>query len=113
MLDVENTLKSSTRDSSIIELWSIGKVKHYGHFIDGPNNTFIGVRVVNDTHNLLYVEFYPNLLEKTFSNQKPVEYEFYDLSKDFYQMRNLYGQQEYAGVISESPEGIVLWSYML
>ena len=48
-----------------------------------------------------YVEFYPNLLEKTFSNQKPVEYEFYDLSKDFYQMHNLYGQKEYSGVIGE------------
>ena len=101
LVDVENTLKLPARDRSIIEFWSLGEIKHYGHLIDGPNNTFIGVRVVNDTHNLLYVEFYPNLLEKTFGNQKPVEYEFYDLSKDFYQMRNLYGQQEYAGLISE------------
>lgn len=97
----ENSGQSPPRDRSIIEYWSLGKNMHDGHLVDGTNNTFIGVRVVNDTHNLLYVEFYENLLEKTFNQQKPADFEFYDLAKEPDQMHNMYGQQDYATVIGE------------
>ncbi|XP_065909512.1 N-acetylglucosamine-6-sulfatase-like [Dysidea avara] len=45
------------RDKHTLEYWSLGDVIRY---IDGPNNTYIGVRLVNETHNYLYVEYYEN-----------------------------------------------------
>ncbi len=81
------------QDKHMIEYWTLGNVIRYGHYIDMPNNTYIGVRLVNDTFNYLYVEFYANGKEELF-NDDPLEYELFDVSKDPYQMRNLYGTKD-------------------
>jgi N-acetylglucosamine-6-sulfatase len=97
----------AVRDRSMIEYWSLGNVVRYSHLIDGPNNTYIGVRVVNSTHNMLYVEFYQNsvgsthALPHTFMEEPPVEFELYDLNKDYYQMKNLYGDTSYNEIVQE------------
>ena len=85
-----NTRKNSWRDKHTLEYWSLGNIIRYQHYIDGPNNTYIGVRLINDTHNYLYVEFYEDTDPRYFTDP-PVEYELFDLSTDPYQMVNLYG----------------------
>jgi len=47
---------------------------------------------LNSTHNYLYVEFYNGEDEVSFDN--PLEYELFDITKDPYQMKNLYGTAE-------------------
>jgi N-acetylglucosamine-6-sulfatase len=106
-----NFADASSRDRSMIEYWSLGDVVRYQHLIDGPNNTYIGARVINSTHNILYVEFYENKSPETgekphkFQN-KAVEFELFDLNEDFYQMKNLYGNKDYAELTQELHEFI-------
>ena len=76
------------RQKHMIEYWTLGNVRRYDHYIDMPNNTFIGVRLLNSTHNHMYAEFYEGNVAE-FSS--PLEYELFDVSKDPYQMVNLYG----------------------
>ena len=78
------------RDRHILEYWSLGNVVRYEHYIDMPNNTYIGVRLINSTHNFLYVEFYDGENEVTFLD--PLEYELFDVTNDPYQMTNIYGK---------------------
>lgn len=78
------------RDKHTLEYWSLGNVIRYQHYIDGPNNTYIGVRLINETYNYLYVEFYENNHQRYFTDPA-VEYELFDLSTDPYQKVNLYG----------------------
>ncbi|XP_003384556.1 PREDICTED: extracellular sulfatase Sulf-1-like [Amphimedon queenslandica] len=85
--------KDETRDRMTIEYWTLGNVIRYGHYIDMPNNTYIGIRLVNDTHNYLYVEYYQDVKEMKFTD-KGFEFELFDVSKDPYQMKNLYGTPE-------------------
>ena len=82
--------QNSWRDKHTLEYWSQGNVIRYQHYIDGPNNTYIGVRLLNETHNYLYVEFYEDTHPRYFTDPA-VEYELFDLSRDPYQMVNLYG----------------------
>lgn len=86
----EDGNSSGWNDKHTIEYWTLGNVVRYGHYIDMPNNTYIGVRLVNETHNYLYAEFYSNVDETTFSDS-PLEYELFDVNKDPYQMTNLFG----------------------
>ena len=79
-------------DKVMLEYWSLENVTRYGHYIDLPNNTFIGVRLLNETHNFLYVEFYST--DNVTAFKWPLEYELFDISKDPYQMHNLYGTTE-------------------
>ena len=80
------------RDKHMLEYWSLGNVVRYDHYIDMPNNTYIGARLLNSTHNYLYVEFYNG--EDVVSFDDPLEYELFDITKDPYQMKNLYGTAE-------------------
>ena len=73
----------------MIEYWSLGNVIRLEHYIDMPNNTYIGVRLINSTHNFLYAEFYDGEDEVTFLS--PLEYELFDVAKDPYQLTNIYG----------------------
>ena len=82
------TPKDKTRDRHMIEYWSLGEVVRYDHYIDLPNNTYIGVRLLNETHNYLYVEFYDG---NVVDFDTPLEYELFDIKNDPYQMTNLYG----------------------
>lgn len=82
--------QNTWRDKHTLEYWSQGNVIRYQHYIDGPNNTYIGVRLLNETHNYLYVEFYEDTHPRYFTDPA-VEYELFDLSTDPYQMVNLYG----------------------
>ena len=77
-------------EKHMLEYWTLGNVIRYDHYIDMPNNTYIGVRLINDTYNYLYVEFYADGKEQTFKDE-PLEYELFDVSKDPYQKQNLYG----------------------
>ena len=80
------------RDKHMLEYWSLGNVIRYDHYIDMPNSTYIGARLLNSTHNFLYVEFYDG--ENVVSFDTPLEYELFDIMKDPYQMKNLYGTAE-------------------
>ena len=81
---------STWRDKHTLEYWSLGDVIRYQHYIDGPNNTYIGVRLVNETHNYLYVEYYENNNQRYFT-ESAVECELFDMSVDPYQKVNLHG----------------------
>ena len=82
---------SAIRQKHMIEYWTLGEVVRYGHYIDLPNNTFIGVRLLNSTHNYMYAEFYKGVVENFTS---PLEYELFDVGADPYQIVNLYGSSE-------------------
>ena len=92
---------TSRRDRSMIEYWSLGNVSRYEHLIDGPNNTYIGVRVVNDTHNLLYAEFFPNRETITFEEDMMADCELYNMTGDYFQMTNLCKRKEYSDLVKE------------
>ena len=82
-------LHSSDQDKILVEYWSIGRRVTDGYLVDLPNNTFVGVRLLNATHNYLYVEFYASNTEVEF--RSPIEYELFDVAKDPWQMENLFG----------------------
>ena len=88
-------------DKSMIEYWSLGHVVRYEHLIDGTNNTYLGVRLVNDTHNWLYVEYFPNRETITFLEDGMAECELFDTKSDYYQMKNLCGQPQHASLVEE------------
>lgn len=94
--DNSNRRQSSWRDKHTLEYWSLGNVIRYQHYIDGPNNTYIGVRLINDTYNYLYVEFYQDTIPRHFT-EPAVEYELFNLSTDPYQKVNLYGTDKEDG----------------
>ena len=79
------------RQKHMIEYWTLGNVIRYDHYIDMPNNTYIGVRLLNATHNYLYAEFYDGDVAEF---DTPLEYELFDVEKDPYQMTNLYGTSQ-------------------
>lgn len=87
------------RDKHMIEYWSLGNLQRFEHFVDMPNNTYIGARLLNATHNYLYVEYYPNENEILFED--PLEYELFDIDADPYQFANLYGTGQYGLLIRE------------
>lgn len=76
------------RDMHMVEYWTLGDVVRFDHYIDLPNNTFIGVRLLNSTHDYMYAEFYKGDVDNFTS---PLEYELFDVGNDPYQMVNLYG----------------------
>ena len=82
-------VKSTWKDKHMLEYWSLGNVIRYDHYIDMPNSTYIGARLLNETHNFLYAEFYNG--ENVVIFDDPLEYELFDISQDPYQMTNLYG----------------------
>ena len=87
--DTDESARSGWRDVHMLEYWSLGNVVRLEHYIDMPNNTFIGARLINSTHNYLYVEFYDGENEVDFLS--PLEYELFDVAKDPYQLTNIYG----------------------
>ena len=58
------------------------------HLVDTPNNTYLGVRLLNDTDDLSYSEFYANNLDSKLT-EEPYFYELYDTAADPHQLRNL------------------------
>lgn len=89
----DNPVPNERRDRHVIEYWSLGDVVRMEHYIDLPNNTYIAVRLVNSTHNFLYAEFYKDVKETVFTDA-PFEYELFDVAKDPYQMKNMYGTDD-------------------
>ena len=83
----------------MIEYWSLGNVIRLEHYIDMPNNTYIGVRLINSTHNFLYAEFYDGVDEVSFLS--PLEYELFDVAKDPYQLVNIYGTADTKDLVKE------------
>ena len=90
---------SGWRDRHMLEYWSLGNVIRLEHYIDMPNSTYIGTRLINSTHNYLYVEFYDGENEVTFLD--PLEYELFDVANDPYQMTNLYGREGTNDLVQE------------
>ena len=81
-----------TKDKHLIEYWSVGireLVDHY-MYIDLSNNTFVGVKLSNSTHNYLYVEFYHT--EEKVDFTLPIECELLDLNKDPWQLKKFVQQ---------------------
>jgi N-acetylglucosamine-6-sulfatase len=92
--------QTEKRDKMTIEYWSLGNVVRYGHYIDMPNNTYIGIRLINETHNYLYAEFYKDVKEMKFEDDG-FEFELFDLNKDPYQMNNIYGTADQKDIVDE------------
>ncbi|XP_065829466.1 N-acetylglucosamine-6-sulfatase-like [Oscarella lobularis] len=82
---------SNWREMYMIEYWSVGNFTVMNHLIDGINNTYLAARLINDTHNYVYAEFYP-ILTNEFDT--PVEYELYNIDEDPFEMKNIYGTEE-------------------
>lgn len=97
------------RQAALIEYWGLGNVLRgapgtptcgpregvcaagcecHLHLVDTGNNTYLGVRLVNDTHNLAYAEFYPDNLDTKLEKQ-PYFFELYNITADQYQLTNL------------------------
>ena len=92
LMQKEPQRMATWKDKHMLEYWSLGDVIRTGHYIDMPNSTYIGARLLNSTHNYLYAEFYNGEDVVTFDN--PLEYELFNIAKDPYQMTNLYGTEE-------------------
>ena len=91
--DSSRTQKAAKwKDKIMLEYWDLGFVLRFDHYIDMPNDTYIGARLLNESHNFLYTEFYDKARTTVFNH--PLEYELFDISKDPFQMRNLYGTGE-------------------
>ena len=58
-------------------------------YTDCGNNTFVGLRVKNQTHDLMYAEFAEL---KDWNFDAPYFHELYDQKTDPYQQRNIYAQ---------------------
>ena len=56
-------------------------------WLDGPSNTYRGIRIQNSTHNLFYGEFNPDW---QFSNETDVFHEYYNINEDPDQLSNVY-----------------------
>jgi len=57
------------------------------HLVDNSNNTFIGLRILNETHDLAYFEFTDAVSDWNFKHTDFCE--FYDLRSDPHQLKNL------------------------
>ena len=99
LLDGNPAAWGSWRDKHMIEYWSLGHVERFDHLVDMPNNTYIGVRLLNSTHNYLYAEYYANENEVSFAN--PLEYELFDIDADPYQFANLFGTGQHKLLVQE------------
>lgn len=58
----------------------------YHHMIDDTNNTFICMRIINETTDLMYAEFVSvnNDDAWTFPKNQTNFYELYDVKNDYY-----------------------------
>jgi len=63
------------------------KNAQHGHYKDTSNNTFIGLRIKNETHDLAFFSFTDVFLDYDF--KAPYMCELYDLAKDPFQLTNL------------------------
>eukprot|EP00040_Diaphanoeca_grandis_P017505 m.91438 g.91438 ORF g.91438 m.91438 type:complete len:619 (+) comp26469_c0_seq1:28-1884(+) len=80
------------RDAYLIEYLAttgvVSKPPGSQHLKDNSNNTFIGLRIINTTHNLAYFEFTDAVTDWGFFTQDFGE--LYDLSVDPHQFNNIY-----------------------
>ncbi|EDQ90073.1 uncharacterized protein MONBRDRAFT_24514 [Monosiga brevicollis MX1] len=76
------------REQQLIEYNGLGTVVRYNHTVDAYNNTFRGLRVRNDTVDLIYAEFTDLTVDYNFTGT-PEFVEVYDLRQDPYQLHNI------------------------
>ena len=65
------------------------------YWISADNSSYIGLRIVNATHDLVYTEFFFNtsgLLEASLLPEVPMEVEVFDRLSDPWQVSNLWRQ---------------------
>lgn len=92
------------RQMHLIEHWATkDPIPYEDHFISLPNNTFFGVRLLNDTHNFMYAEFHLSggEFDITTAYDDPFEFELFDLTVDPFQKHNVYGLPRYAKLANE------------
>jgi len=79
------------RGSDLSPTYAGGCANPMGHWLDMKNNTYHGLRVLNGTHDLTYVEFDDDVQFR----------ELFDLSTDPEQVRNVVKDPSYSNVVSE------------
>merc|ERR1711935_876299 len=68
----------------------------FQNFHDGPNNTFVAIRIINTTStppvDMLYAEFADvnNPLAWNFAPDQLNYFELYDVTNDYYMLENIY-----------------------
>ena len=99
--------QAAWKDKIMLEYWSLGDVIRYDHYIDMPNSTYIGARLLNDTHNFLYAEFYDGVNIELFD--WPLERELFDIAADPYQMTNLIGTAKEDKALVQELHDFIHW----
>ena len=92
------------RQLHLIEHWALDDIIASGdHLLSIPNNTFFGIRLLNETHNFMYAEFHlsGDEFDTKEAYEDPFEFELFDLSADPYQKHNVYGLPRYSKLVNE------------
>jgi hypothetical protein len=68
-----------------------GKLRHP---VDGVNNTYIALRIINSTHDLLYAEFTDVKIaaDWDFADGTINFHELYNITEDYYELKNIYNE---------------------
>jgi len=86
---VESCLRPSVQFSSVlVEYTSVGDVVRYNHLVDTYNHSFVALRILDDRHNLKYVEFRDCRRDWDMTGS-PLEQELYDLNHDRFELDNM------------------------
>jgi len=101
-------IKAASRDTILFEYMGRPNNHAFGgqtvHF-DAYNNTYTGLRIINETHNLMYAEFATQSCETdTGPDWTQLSHrELYDLTKDPYQLTNVYQDwvNQFPGVVQQ------------
>jgi len=88
------------RDSALIEYQSIAQKGvgpgHLKHPVDGVNNTFRALRVMNASHNLMYAEFtdVSKAADWNFPDASLNFFELYNVTDDHFMLENIYASAD-------------------
>jgi hypothetical protein len=97
-LAAADTATAWTRDVALVEYQSIAQkgTSTGRHPVDGDNNTFIALRIINSTHDLLYAEFTDVKFAANwdFADGTINFHELYNITEDYYQLNNIYKQAD-------------------
>ena len=99
--------ESWTRDTFLVEYTGLSQCVDGHRCNDAANNTYRGLRIVNSTTNLAYVQYTE---AADWNYQTPYWTELYDLSQDPYQLENIVSTTRGKAIASElQPRLEVAW----